>query len=491
MPLMALPHGHEMLLGGLLALLLFSAWVWLFVAWRRLHRAFAVQQTALTEAQMTQARLEERLLEVRSRDEHSQRQWQERLAEGLAREEQARSSLQQLQQAYATEIRTRTALETQLAANEKRLGEQQAVLQEARTQLGREFENLAHKIFDEKNRQLNQQQQSHMTLLLSPFREQIEHFQKRVNDVHDTSLRNQRDLVAEIQKVCDIGLKMRDEADNLTQALKGDSQVRGAWGEAQLERTLEASGLIQPTHFSKQMRFKDAAGHAKQTDFVVHLPDGKHLIIDSKVSLLAYSRWVAADDDSAREREMVAHLQAVKRHIDDLASKDYTQVIGVHSPSFVLLFMPIESAYHQALRSEKDLFHYGYERGVVLVSHTTLAPLLKTVANIWMLDRSQREARELSEKAGDLYNQVCLVAERLQKLGAGLSSVSNHYNSTVTALAGQQGLYGKVERFSQLSAKITKTLPVLEAEHRDIDLEKLTPLVEQVTLTALPVETPS
>jgi DNA recombination protein RmuC len=177
---------------------------------------------------------------------------------------------------------------------------------------------------------------------------------------------------------------------------------------------------------------------------------------------------------------MLEHVKAVRRHIDDLASKDYTNLVGIRSPSFVLMFMPIEPAYIEALKNNKDLFEYGYKKNIVLVSHTTLIPILRTVSNLWMMERSNTEAREISEKAGDIYNQVCIVAERLQKLGGTLNTASNHYNDTVKALAGKQGLHGKVERFGQLSAKVSKTMPAIEAGHREFETERLSMIVEAI-----------
>ncbi|MBV1870084.1 MAG: DNA recombination protein RmuC, partial [Gammaproteobacteria bacterium] len=159
----------------------------------------------------------------------------------------------------------------------------------------------------------------------------------------------------------------------------------------------------------------------------------------------------------------------------------YTNLVGMRSPSFVLMFMPIEPAYIEALKSNKNLFNYGYDKGIVLVSHTTLIPILRTVANLWMMERSNAEAREISEKAGDIYNQVCLVAERLQKLGGTLGTVSNHYNATVKALVGQQGLHGKVERFDQLSSKVSKTMPTLDPVHIDFETERLVLAAEPIS----------
>lgn len=352
--------------------------------------------------------------------------------------------------------------------------------EQGREQLKVEFENLAGKILDEKAKTFNKNSQSSIESLLKPFREQIEGFQKRVNEVHTDSVKGNAALESEIKKVLEIGLKIGTEAKNLTSALKGDSQKRGAWGEAQLEKTLEMSGLIAGAHFEKQTSFKDAEGRRRQTDYLVNLPDGKQIIIDSKVSLVAYDKVVSAETPELLNLALDEHANAVKRHIDDLSSKDYTNLIGIRSPSFVLMFMPIEPAFIEALKYEKDLFSYGYEKNIVLVSHTTLIPILRTVANLWMMERSTKEAREISEKAGEIFNQVCEVANRLIKLGGSLGAAANHFNDTLTAVAGRQGLHGKVERFSRLSSKISKTMPTLEPLHRDLRLESLELIVEPV-----------
>jgi DNA recombination protein RmuC len=240
------------------------------------------------------------------------------------------------------------------------------------------------------------------------------------------------------------------------------------------------SGLIEDAHFEVQTAFKDNEGKQKQTDYLIKLPDNKHIIIDSKVSLNAYDRAVSAETPEAYTVAMADHVRAVRKHIDDLASKDYTNVVGMRSPSFVLMFMPIEPAYIEALKNNKDLFEYGYKKGIVLVSHTTLIPILRTVSNLWMMERSNAEAREISEKAGDIYNQVAIVAERLQKLGNTLGTVSNQYNQVIKGVAGKQGLYGKVDRFGQLSTKVSKSLPQLETIERDYETEPLTMIVEAI-----------
>jgi DNA recombination protein RmuC len=390
------------------------------------------------------------------------------------------SAFQQLQTRFQSLSNEHTELKTTLESKETHFQEQLQQLNDTRQSLTKEFENLANKIFEEKGKTFSQTSQASIDHLLKPFREQISEFQKRVNEVHDASTKDATNLNAEIRKVLDVGLAMSKEANNLTSALKGDSQQRGAWGEAQLRRTLEMSGLVEDAHYEVQSAFKDKEGKRKQTDYLIKLPDGKQIIIDSKVSLNAYDEAVSAETPEAHQLAMTRHVKAVRQHIDDLASKDYTNLVGIRSPSFVLMFMPIEPAYIEALKANKDLFEYGYKKNIVLVSHTTLIPILRTVSNLWMMERSNAEAREISEKAGDIYNQVCTVAERLSKLGNTLNTVSNQYNGAVTALAGKQGLIGKVERFGQLSAKVSKSLPDLEPIHVDHETERLSLIVEEI-----------
>ena len=371
-------------------------------------------------------------------------------------------------------------LQLELTGERARLQDREQQFEESRKQLRHEFENLANKIFTEKTHAFDKSSKDSIEALLKPFREQVEGFQKRVNDVHSESVKGNAALEVEIKKVLEVGMKIGADAQNLTDALKGDSQRRGSWGETQLEKTLQMSGLIENDHYEKQTSMIDADGRRKQTDFLIKLPDSKHIVIDSKVSLTAYDRAVAAENDEQLKLALNDHVKAVKTHIQDLESKDYTNLIGIRSPSFVLMFMPIEPAFIEALKYENDLFAFGYERGIVLVSHTTLIPILRTVANLWAMERSTQEARELGDKAGDIYNQVRKVAERLGKIGGSLSAATNHYNATVKALSGRQGLSGKVERFADLSSKVTKSIPEIEPLHNDVEQESLELLAEPV-----------
>lgn len=366
-------------------------------------------------------------------------------------------------------IELRAAHQEKLAAFE----ELKRSFEQAKVAMRTEFQHLAQQVLEEKGKAFSESNRSSLDGVLRPFRDQIAGFQKRVNEVHDASLRGQTQLEAEIRRVLDIGLKMSAEANTLATALKGEKKTTGNWGEVQLERSLQLAGLVPGDHYESQAPFKDEAGNRRYPDFVIKLPDGKHMVIDSKVSLVDYDRAIAAETEEAREAALAAHVQAVRRHIDDLAGKDYSNLSGMKSPGFVLMFMPIEPAYIEAMKHNRELFDYGYRSNIVMVSHTTLMPILRTVANLWMMARSNEQTRALSDMAGTLYNQVAVVAERLQKLGHTLSAANAHYNRTVTAVAGQQGLYGKVNRFAELSTKVTRSLPDMEPMHADIEVQRL------------------
>jgi len=451
-----------------------SLLIYFAVRLRTLQKLLSLQNEALTQSNH---QLETELALAKQREGHSQ-QLNQGLKHSLDIEQiQLKESQQSLNESEKISLKLKADLQRERALSDQKL----AQFEENKTQLKVEFENLAGKILDEKAKTFNQNSQSSIETLLKPFRDQIEGFQKRVNEVHSDSIKGNSAIEAEIKKVLEAGLKIGDDAKNLTSALKGDSQKRGGWGEAQLERTLEMSGLISGAHFEKQSSFKDADGNRKQTDYLINVPGGKQIIIDSKVSLVAYDRVVAADTPEAETLALTEHANSVKRHVDDLSGKDYTNLIGMRSPSFVLMFMPIEPAYIEALKFEKDLFNYGYERNIILVSHTTLIPILRTVANLWMIERSNKEAREIGEKAGDIFNQVCEVAIRMKKLGANLSTASNTYNDTLKAIVGRQGLHGKVERFEQLSNKVSKSMPELEPLHNDLNHETIELIAEVIS----------
>ena len=473
---MALTENHLIIIATALAATILTA---LFISIRqgvssRRTLAECQKQLRIREGALAEASAQERGQAVAL--EQAQLQLQAKSSELSA----LTDDLTQIRTRLNASLQDNTQLQTQQDEREDRHLEQIKLLNETRENLKKEFENLANKIFEDKGKSFTTTSQASLEVLLKPFREQITGFQTRINEVHSESIKGNTALEKEIQKVLEVGLEMNSQASNLTVALKGDKKAVGNWGEAQLERTLELAGLQAGEHYEAQAVYRDEEGKRKLPDFIIKLPDNKNLVIDSKVSLIDYDRAIGATTDEERVGALNAHAQAVRNHIDDLASKDYANLPGIGSPDFVLMFMPIEPAYIEAMKHNKGLFNYGYQKGVVMVSHTTLMPILRTVANLWMVEQSNQEAKEISSRAGDIYNQVCLVADRLHKLGNTLKAANNHYNDAVTGLAGKQGLHGKVERFQLLSTRANKEMAVLEPIHDDIENDRL----ESVTTAA-------
>ncbi|NLC37163.1 MAG: DNA recombination protein RmuC [Alcaligenaceae bacterium] len=412
--------------------------------------------------------------------EHEAQSWRE--AESVAREEAENrqrhcESLQSANHEMQLEL---ARIEATHGERERAFQLMKEELNDSRERLKADFQNLASQVLQERERHFHSSSQDAMGVLLQPFREQLQAFQQRVNQVHDESLRGNVSLATEVRRLSDVGMQMSREAETLAMALKGDKKLMGNWGEVQLERSLQLAGLERDVHYEAQARFKDLQGDVRLPDFILKLPDGKHVVLDSKVSLVDYDRALSAATDAGRRAALDAHVRAVRNHIDDLARKDYSALPGMGSPGFVLMFMPVEAAYIEALRHDRALFDYGSRQNVILVSHTTLMPVLKTVSNLWMLARSNAQAQVLADRAGELYNQVAMVAERLKKLGDSLDTVSRHYNHTVTAVAGQQGLYGKVGRFREVSLRANRKMPDLQPLAADIDSEKLALITDSV-----------
>jgi DNA recombination protein RmuC len=466
---MTLPDDQLMLIAAALAAALVTALalsIWQSISGRRTLDTTR-DQLRTRDEDLSEARAELRGQSVALEQGRQQLQTSQRELISL------KADLLKVQQQLNNILQEHAQLKTQQHEREDRHLEQVQLLRETRENLKKEFENLANRIFEDKGKSFTTTSQASLEALLKPFREQITGFQTRINEVHSESLRGNTVLEKEIQKVLEIGLEMNSQASNLTVALKGDKKTAGNWGEAQLQRTLELAGLQAGEHYESQTAFRDDDGKRKLPDFIIKLPDSKSIVIDSKVSLIDYDRAIAAESDEAHTEALNAHAQAVRNHIDDLASKDYANLPGIGSPDFVLMFMPIEPAYIEAMKHNKGLFNYGYKKGVIMVSHTTLMPILRTVANLWMVEQGNQEAKEISSRAGDIYNQVCLVAERLNKLGNTLRSANNHYNETITGLVGKQGLHGKVERFAQLSTKANKEMATVEPIQVEIENDRL------------------
>ena len=403
---------------------------------------------------------------VTAHNNRKHRQYKESVSEALTRGEIAKEAMEDLKGEVSTlneklsaSLAREEGLKATLNVKETEHTAKIALLEDAKKVLKLEFEKAAQTLVSQGEKTLASRNQESLDQLLKPLSEKIDGFQSRVNQVHTDLTGQNAVLKTQIKQLHDMGQVMSSEASNLTQALKGDKKLVGNWGEAQLERTLELAGLRRGEHYEAQQAFKGEDGQRLLPDFVIFLPQDKHIVIDSKVSLVDYERAITTDDEAVRTQSLAAHANAVKRHIDQLSDKDYANLAGLQSPDFVLMFMPVEPAYIEIMRANRDLFNYGYKKNVILVSHTTLMPILRTVANLWMVERSNEEAREISDRAGDIFNAVCLVAERMESVGSSLSQTTRRYNDAVKSLVGRQGLHGKVDRFQTLSTRVSKSFP--------------------------------
>ena len=358
------------------------------------------------------------------------------------------------------------ALKSEIEAKENILRSQEENLKKVKNELNLEFANLANKIFEEKSANFSKNSKESLELLLTPLGEKITSFEKRVNDAHSDSQKSAGELSAQLKEVVELGKNMSKEANSLSTALKGSNKVLGNWGEMQLERTLEAAGLEKGTHYTTQESF-DASGKKLIPDFVINFPDDKQMIIDSKVSLHAYEKAVAAADLAQSKLALGEHIASIKKHIDELAKKDYSSL--VKSPDFVLMFVPVEPAFLEALKFDPNLFNYGYEKKVVLVSHTTLMPLLRVVANLWRMENGNKEAKEILKSANEIYEKFCTVAEKLNRLGNSVRSVNDNFNEVVKSVSGQGGLDSRLEKFKKIAINTKDTqIKELEARPREI-----------------------
>ena len=323
-----------------------------------------------------------------------------------------------------------------------------------------EFENVAGKILKENTRDFFESNQKNMLDMLGPFKQKLVDFEKTVNETYTKGVKDQVDLQAEIKKLYELNTKLSEEANNLTRALKSDSKKQGNWGELVLERLLERSGLTKGEEYEVQESFRNEKGELIRPDVIIHLPDNKHIIIDSKVSLTAYEAYINADDDASRDRNMKAHVDSVREHVKNLAEKNYQLTEKLDTPDFVLLFMPIESAFSLAVQQQPDLFSFAWERKIVIVSPTTLLATLMTVGSIWKHEKQTRNAIEIARQGGALYDKFVSFLRDLETLGTQIDRVRTTYETVHKKLrSGKGDLIGRVERLRELGAKTSRDIP--------------------------------
>ncbi len=331
-------------------------------------------------------------------------------------------------------------------------------LQEQQEQLRKDFELLANKILEEKSTKFTEQNKENIKNILNPLEEKIKTFEKKVEDTQKESISMHSALKEQLLGLKDLNLQMTKEATNLTKALKGDSKAQGNWGELVLERVLEKSGLEKDREYFVQQNFTLDDGTRVMPDVVIHLPDSKKMIIDSKVSLTDYERMINAEDE--KDIHLKAHVNSIKKHVDQLSEKNYQDLYDIESPDFVLMFIPIEPAFAVAINEDNGLYTAAFEKNIVIVTPSTLLATLRTIDTMWNNEKQQQNAIEIARQAGALYDKFEGLVQDLTGVGKKLDSAKNDYSAAMNKLVeGKGNLISRVEKIKKMGAKAKKALP--------------------------------
>ncbi len=377
-----------------------------------------------------------------------------------------------LQQLYLETKNAHIELKTRLHEQLKNAAEKLALLKDSETRLSTQFENLASKIFEERNKQFTEHNKISLDHIVKPLREQLGEFKQRIETVYDNENKDRVSLTEQIKLLRTETAQMNKEALNLTRALKGDKKTQGNWGEMILESVLERSGLRKGIEYDTQGAYRDEDNRLFKPDVIVHLPEEKDIIIDSKVSLIAYEQYCVAENDIERSQYLKQHTDAVRNHIKGLSAKDYSALKGIRSLDFVLLFMPIEAAFIAAFQADERLFTDAFEHNIVVVTPTTLLATLRTIENIWRYERQNENAKLIADKAGVVYDKIRGFVEDLDKLGKQLSTVQGTYEGVMNKLThGNGNLIRQANSFVELGVKVKKTLPKHINQQAGIEIE--------------------
>jgi DNA recombination protein RmuC len=369
-------------------------------------------------------------------------------------------------------IAAKTAAESDLRNAVEKLETQKKELEELQNRLKTEFKNIANEVLEDKSKRFTEQNKLNLEGILNPLRDRIKDFEEKVDKTYKADSSERISLKEQLKHLTELNKQVSEEANNLVKALKGDSKKQGNWGEMILDTILEKSGLVEGEGYVKQFSINTEDGKRYQPDVVVKLPDNKHIIIDAKISLVAYNACVNADNEIERDKYLKEHLFSVRTHIKGLSEKNYHESTQFDTPDFVLLFLPIESSFSIALQGDNELYQYAWDRKIVLVSPTTLLATLRTIASIWKQEKQTKHAIEIAEKAGALYDKFAGFVTDLLEVGKKMDAAKLTYSDAMNKLSvGSGNLVNRVEAIKKLGAKATKALPqnLLERSEENAD----------------------
>ncbi len=398
--------------------------------------------------------------------DHAKREIDLALARAVQKEEMLLKDVNHLNELLGKETETRQSVErtlegtnAYLQAQQEKFQEQKEELNRIRTQFNAEFQVLASKILEEKSQKFTDLNKQNIGLLLDPLKERIKHFEDKVEKTYNQEAAERNVLKGVVEQLMQQSVQIQEEAHNLTKALKGDNKQQGNWGEVILERVLERSGLIKDQEYSLQVSIQQEGGGRLQPDALIQLPDNKHLVVDSKVSLIAYEKAVNIESEAERALFVKQHVFSIEQHVKELAVKDYQSLYGIHSPDFVLLFMPIESALSLAVTYKPELFSEAWDRRVVIVSPSTLLATLRTVASMWKQERQNKNVLEIAREAGALYDKFVGFLHDMEHIQSHLfKATEKHHDAMKKLSSGSGNVIRKIENLKTLGAKATKQI---------------------------------
>src|SRR3989304_3256298 len=379
----------------------------------------------------------------------------------LEKEKEAQSTELKGERGKVIELNSSLAsLNSDYSNLQQKLIEQKAEIEQLQEKFTKEFENLANRMFEEKGKAFTETNKANLTQILDPLKEKIKDFEKRVEESNKDNIDRHASLRQQLQMLKDMNQKITQEAKNLTEALKGQSKTQGNWGEVILESILEKSGLVKGREYVVQESITAESGRRFQPDVIIKLPENKSIVIDSKVSLVGYERFVSSEDEDEKQLALREHINSIRSHIKNLSSKNYQNLYQLESLDFVLMFMPVEPAFALAVQNDQSIFNDAFEMNIVIVSPSTLLATLRTIESIWRQEKQNKNAMEIAKQSGDMLDKFTAFVDDLISVGKGLVSVKDNYDKAMNKLTeGRGNLINRSEKIKQLGAKTSKSLP--------------------------------